>query len=157
MLFLTRLTGTVDSSKLLNTTLKRLIEDKLHFIKSLQENDEHVLMVGDGLNDSGALAQSNVGIVIAENVNVFSPACDAIIDAIKFEKIPSLLKVGKQARQLIIASFILSFLYNIIGLSFAVTGNLSPIIAAILMPVSSISVVAFVTVMSNIIVKRNKI
>jgi len=131
-------------------------EDKLHFIKALQEKGEHVLMVGDGLNDSGALAQSNVGVVIAENVNVFSPACDAIIDAAKFENIPSLLQIGNQARKLIIASFILSFLYNIIGLSYAVTGNLSPIIAAILMPVSSISVVAFVTVTSNIFTQKHK-
>jgi len=113
-------------------------------------------MVGDGLNDSGALAQSNVGVVIAENVNVFSPACDAIIDAAKFENITSLLQIGNQARKLIIASFILSFLYNIIGLSYAVTGNLSPIIAAILMPVSSISVVAFVTVTSNIFTQKHK-
>jgi len=131
-------------------------EDKLHFIKTLQENGEHVLMVGDGLNDSGALAQSDVGVVIAENVNVFSPACDAIIDATKFERIPSLLQIGNQARKLIIASFILSFLYNIIGLSYAVTGDLSPIIAAILMPVSSISVVAFVTVASNIFTGKHK-
>ncbi|NQY29364.1 MAG: heavy metal translocating P-type ATPase metal-binding domain-containing protein [Flavobacteriaceae bacterium] len=132
-------------------------EDKLHFIKELQEKGEQVLMVGDGLNDSGALAQSNVGIVIAENVNVFSPACDAIIDATKFEKIPSLLSIGTQARQLIIASFVLSFLYNIVGLSYAVTGNLSPIIAAILMPLSSISVVTFVTIWSNIMVKKSKL
>jgi len=131
-------------------------EDKLHFIKSLQENNEYVLMVGDGLNDSGALVQSNVGIVIAENVNVFSPACDAIIDAEKFKNIPSLLQIGIQSRQLIIASFILSFLYNIIGLSYAVSGNLSPIVAAILMPVSSISVVAFVTVASNIFTGKHK-
>ena len=132
-------------------------EDKLKYIKSLQNKGQHVLMVGDGLNDSGALAQSDVGIVISENVNVFSPACDVIIDAEQFTKIPSILKVTKQSKKLIIASFVLSFSYNIIGLSFAVTGNLSPIIAAILMPVSSISVVAFVTVASNIIVRKNNI
>jgi Cu+-exporting ATPase len=130
-------------------------EDKLNFIKSLQERGEHVLMVGDGLNDSGALAQSNVGVVVAENVNVFSPACDAIIDASKFKNIPSILTIAKRAKSLVIASFVLSFLYNIVGLSFAVTGNLSPIVAAILMPLSSITVVAFVTVISNIIVRKN--
>jgi len=132
-------------------------EDKLKHIKLLQSQGEQVLMVGDGLNDSGALAQSDVGIVISENVNVFSPACDIIIDAQKFKKIPSVLKIAKQSKKLIIASFILSFLYNIIGLSFAVTGNLSPIIAAILMPVSSISVVVVVTIISNIITRKNKL
>jgi Cu+-exporting ATPase len=130
-------------------------EDKLSFIKKLQDSGEHVLMVGDGLNDSGALAQSDVGVVVAENVNVFSPACDAIIDASMFENIPSILNISKRAKKLIIASFILSFLYNIVGLSFAVTGNLSPIVAAILMPLSSITVVAFVTLYSNIIVRKN--
>lgn len=132
-------------------------EDKLEYIKLLQNKGDKVLMVGDGLNDSGALAQSDVGVVIAENVNVFSPACDAIIDAKKFTAIPSMLKIAKQSKKLIIASFILSFLYNIIGLSFAVTGNLSPIIAAILMPVSSISVVVFVTIVSNIFTQKHKL
>jgi len=132
-------------------------EDKLEYIKLLQKQGEQVLMIGDGLNDSGALAQSDVGIVIAENVNVFSPACDAILDATKFNKIPSLLRIGIQSKQLIIASFVLSFLYNIVGLSYAVSGNLSPIIAAILMPVSSISVVALVTVVSNIITQKHKL
>ncbi len=128
--------------------------DKLNYIKNLQEKNEQVLMVGDGLNDSGALAQSDVGIVIAENVNVFSPACDAIIDASKLKKIPELLAIGKQTKNIIITSFILSFLYNIVGLSFAVTGQLSPIIAAILMPLSSISVVVFVTVLSNSMIRK---
>jgi len=130
-------------------------ENKLDFIKSLQIQGERVMMVGDGLNDSGALAQSDVGIVIAENVNVFSPACDAILDATQFNNIPSIIKAGRQSRKLIIVSFLLSFLYNIVGLLFAVTGNLSPIVAAILMPVSSISVVALVTVVSNIISRKS--
>ncbi len=128
--------------------------DKLNFIKELQKEGEQVLMVGDGLNDSGALAQSDVGVVVAENVNVFSPACDAIIDALKFKNIPSMLTVSKKAKHLVIASFVLSFLYNIVGLSFAVTGNLSPIIAAILMPLSSITVVVFVTIVSNVSVRK---
>jgi len=130
-------------------------ENKLDFIKSLQIQGERVMMVGDGLNDSGALAQSDVGIVIAENVNVFSPACDAILDATQFNNIPSIIKAGRQSRKLIIVSFLLSFLYNIVGLLFAVTGNLSPIVAAILMPVSSISVVALATVVSNIISRKS--
>ena len=129
-------------------------EEKLSYIKSLQDQGESVMMIGDGLNDAGALAQSDVGVVVAEDVNVFSPACDIIIDATKFSAITSMLHLGKSARKLIIASFVLSFLYNVVGLSFAVTGNLSPVIAAILMPLSSVSVVVFVTIMSNILSKR---
>ncbi|MFD0963795.1 heavy metal translocating P-type ATPase [Pseudofulvibacter geojedonensis] len=128
--------------------------NKLEKIKEIQLSDKKVLMVGDGLNDSGALAQSDVGVVIAENVNVFSPACDAIIDASMFKYVDRLLHIGKQSKKIIIASFVLSFLYNIIGLSFAVTGKLSPIIAAILMPLSSISVVVFVTILSTSLISK---
>ncbi|WP_024768141.1 heavy metal translocating P-type ATPase [Aquimarina macrocephali] len=124
-------------------------DDKLNYIKSLQKHDQNVIMVGDGLNDAGALAQSDVGIAVSENVNVFSPACDAILDASKFDTISSYLNISKKAITIIKSSFALSFLYNIIGLYFAVTGQLSPVIAAILMPLSSISIVAYVTVLTN--------
>ena len=131
-------------------------EHKLEFIKSLQEQNKKVMMVGDGLNDAGALAQSNVGIVISENVNVFSPACDGILDASKFQQLYEYILASKKAMKIIKLSFILSLLYNIVGLYFAVTGQLQPVIAAILMPLSSISVVIFATVMSNILGRKIK-
>lgn len=124
-------------------------EQKLEFIKGLQEQGKNVMMVGDGLNDAGALAQSNVGISISENVNVFSPACDAILDANEFQKLNYFLKLSKKAITTIKMSFTLSLLYNVVGLSFAVTGNLLPLVAAIIMPLSTITIVSFVTVMSN--------
>jgi len=124
-------------------------EQKLAYIATLQEQGKNVMMVGDGLNDAGALAQSNVGISISENVNVFSPACDGILDAIQFAKIPFFLRYAKNAMKTIYFSFGISLAYNVVGLSFAVTGHLSPLVAAIIMPLSTITIVSFVTFMSN--------
>ncbi len=124
-------------------------EQKLDFIRQLQDSGKNVMMVGDGLNDAGALAQSNVGISISENVNVFSPACDAILEANQFQKLNYFLKLSKKAMLVIKMSFGLSLLYNLVGLTFAVTGNLEPLVAAIIMPLSTITIVSFVTLMSN--------
>lgn len=124
-------------------------EQKLEFIRSLQEIGRNVMMVGDGLNDAGALAQSNVGISISENVNVFSPACDAILDATEFSRLDYFLNLSHKSILIIKMSFALSLLYNVVGLSFAVTGNLLPLVAAIIMPLSTITIVSFVSLMSN--------
>tara|TARA_R110002049_G_scaffold71370_1_gene183879 strand:+ start:43301 stop:45676 length:2376 start_codon:yes stop_codon:yes gene_type:complete len=129
-------------------------EDKLEYIKHHQNSGAKVLMIGDGLNDAGALAQSNVGIAISENINVFSPACDAILDASKFNQLYNFIKASKSAIKIIKWSFALSFIYNCIGLYFAVTGQLAPVIAAILMPLSSISIVMFTTICTNVIGRK---
>lgn len=134
-------------------TFNQKPENKLDYIERKQRTNAKVLMFGDGLNDAGALAKSEVGVAVSENVNVFSPACDAIIDARILNKVPQFLSISKKAITVIKASFILSFLYNIIGLYFAISGKLSPVIAAILMPLSSISVVLFVTILTNWISK----
>ena len=129
-------------------------EDKLEVIKKYQQKNKNVAMIGDGLNDAGALAQSDVGIALSENINVFSPACDAILDATQFYKINQFLKTSKKSIQVIKYAFVLSLCYNIIGLYFAVTGQLMPVIAAILMPLSSISIVVFTTISTNILGKK---
>lgn len=124
-------------------------EQKLEFIQQLQQKGHSVMMVGDGLNDAGALKQSNVGIAISENINVFSPACDGILDASEFRNIRWFLSYSKNTIRTIQMSFGLSLAYNAVGLTFAVTGNLLPLVAAIIMPLSTITIVSFVTIMSN--------
>jgi Cu+-exporting ATPase len=108
------------------------------------------MMIGDGLNDAGALQQSEVGLVIAENTNNFTPASDAILDAKRFADIPDLLHYSRTSNRLVIYAYVLAIVYNIIGLSFAVQGLLSPVIAAILMPLSSITIVTFGVISSRL-------
>ena len=125
-------------------------QDKLDHIQLLQKQDKKVLMLGDGLNDAGALMQSDVGIAVSDNTARFSPACDAIVDGNHLNQIDKYLAYARSGKKIITASFILSVLYNLVGLSFAVQGLLSPMVAAILMPLSSISIVMLVTLLSSI-------
>jgi Cu+-exporting ATPase len=120
-------------------------QDKLHYIQNLRQQGKRVLMIGDGLNDAGALRESNCGISIADDIYHFSPACDAILESGQFRHLPDFLSFSRLSMMIVYTSMTLSFLYNVIGLSFAVTNNLSPIVSAILMPLSSVSIVGFVT------------
>lgn len=128
--------------------------DKLEYIKSLKKQGKRVLMIGDGLNDAGALAESNAGISIADDVYMFSPACDAILESNMFKNLHTILKIAQQNLKVVHISFIISLSYNIIGLGFATQGLLSPVVAAILMPISSVTVVGFVTLATNFIGKQ---
>jgi Cu+-exporting ATPase len=141
-----------DKARLL---FNRSPHDKLAFVKDLQRKGEKVLMMGDGLNDAGSLKQSDIGISLSEDVGSFSPACDGILDSGRFSDFGRFLSVSRSSLRIIIASFIISFLYNVIGLSFAVAGKLSPLVSAILMPLSSISVVLFTTSVTKLIAARS--
>lgn len=132
--------------------------DKLKYIQHLQEQGENVLMLGDGLNDAGALVQSDTGIAITEDITSFTPASDAILGAGNINLLDEFIQFSRRAKYIIIISFIISFLYNVIGMGFALGGKLIPVIAAILMPASSITVVFFTTFAVNILAKiRNLI
>ena len=118
-------------------------EDKLEYIKPLQDQGKKVAMLGDGLNDAGALKQSNIGIAIADDTNSFTPSSDVIMNGGVLTKLHDYFALTKDAMIIVKLTFGISFLYNVVGLTAAVLGEMSPLFAAILMPLSSISVVAF--------------
>ena len=117
--------------------------DKLNFIRELQRQGKKVMMVGDGLNDAGALQQAEVGVAVVEQIGVFSPASDVILDAAELPRLARVLHFSRRASVIVRVGFVISTGYNVVGVSIAAAGLLSPVVCAILMPLSSATVVAF--------------
>jgi Cu+-exporting ATPase len=117
--------------------------DKLAFINGLQTRGHRVMMLGDGLNDSGAIKQSDVGLAVTDDTGLFTPACDGILHGSQLPSLDKFLDLARSSTRILKTGFAISFLYNAIALTFAVTGHLTPLVAAVLMPISSISVVSF--------------
>ncbi len=131
--------------------------DKLGFIRRLQDSGRRVMMVGDGLNDAGALKQSDVGVAVIEQAGAFSPASDVILEAARVPRLSAILALARQTTQIVRLSFGISAVYNLAGISIAAAGILSPVICAILMPVSSISVVLFACGATNLAARRARL
>ncbi len=130
--------------------------DKLAYVKELQNKGAHPMMLGDGLNDAGVLKQANVGIAISEDAHQFSPASDGILLGTELYKLPKYIEFAKSSMNVVKFGYGFSIFYNLIGLSFAVQGTLEPVIAAILMPLSSISVVGFGYLATNYFARKLK-
>ena len=129
--------------------------DKLGFIQELKERGRVVMMVGDGLNDAGALRQSDVGVAVVEKIGVFSPASDIILEADQVTRLGKLLTFAKSSTRIVRASFAVSAVYNLAGISIAAAGVLSPLICAVLMPLSSLTVVLFACGLTGLAARRS--
>ncbi|WP_185864648.1 heavy metal translocating P-type ATPase [Blattabacterium cuenoti] len=129
-------------------------EDKLDYVKKLKNKGEKVIMIGDGINDCAALNESDVGIAISDNPTGFFPTCDAFLQSDFLDSFFLFLKISKISSKLVIINFIISLFYNGVGLIFSITGNLKPLIAAILMPLSSFSVITFSIISTWFITRR---
>ncbi len=135
----------------------QLPEQKTAYIRKLQERGNTVMMIGDGLNDANAFERSDVGVAVIENENNFLPACDVILRADSMSQFSSLMTYVKHSKTILYITFAVSIIYNIIGLSFAMRGELKPVVAAILMPISTVSVVGLSYILSRYLALRTKL
>ncbi|WP_423148139.1 heavy metal translocating P-type ATPase [Rubrolithibacter danxiaensis] len=136
---------------------KQSPQEKLNYISHLQQAGKKVMMLGDGLNDAGALKQSDLGVSVSDDINNFNPACDAILEGDSLPKLPKFIKQAQDAIRTIKMSFVISASYNLIGVYFAVQGTLSPLTAAVLMPSSTITIIAFTSFATHYFAKKNQL
>ena len=131
-----------------------LPEEKTDYVADLQLAGKTVLMVGDGLNDMNAFEKSDVGLAVIDDEHHFLPACDVIVHAKRLVSLPSIMAFIKKSRLILFITFGVSILYNLIGLSYAVQGALTPLVAAVLMPISTVSIVGLSFFLSRWYAKR---
>jgi Cu+-exporting ATPase len=130
-----------------NVHFNQTPKDKFDYVLDLQSQGKNVLVVGDGLNDAGALGIANVGIAVSEDIFRFTPSSDGIIKANKLHELNHFIELSAYAKKILHICLGFSLTYNTIGLGFAVLGFLTPLVAAILMPLSSITIVALSTLL----------
>lgn len=130
---------------------------KMEYIRDLQSSNKSVMMLGDGLNDAGALKQSDLGVAVTDNFNNFSPACDAILSGNSFGRLPSFIKQAKDGVKTIRMSFMIAASYNLVGVYFAVQGALSPLTAAVLMPLSTTTILVFASLSTRYFAIKNRL
>lgn len=117
-------------------------EAKLERIRAWRAEGRVVMMVGDGLNDAGALQASDVGVAVTAGPGEFSPASDVILEGCRLDRLPRAWRLARTTVRVVWGCIGVSLLYNTVGITLAAQGLLAPWICAVLMPLSSISVVA---------------
>ncbi len=136
---------------------KQSPHQKLNTVLEMQQQGNKVLMIGDGLNDAGALKQSNFGIALTDNINNFTPGCDAILKGNSLSFLPNFIQLSKDGLMVVKLSFAIAITYNLVGVFFAVQGTLYPLVAAVLMPISTISIILFTTLATRWFACKNKL
>jgi Cu2+-exporting ATPase len=117
-----------------------LPQDKSARIMGLSEAGQHVLMVGDGLNDTAALAAAHVSISPASALDAARVASDIVLLGQDLSPIAEACSVAQKATRRISENFRIATLYNVIAVPLAVAGLATPFVAALAMSTSSITV-----------------
>ena len=117
---------------------------------ALLQGTSNVLFIGDGLNDVEALSQASVGLSVIDGDLGYFPKSDGVIEADQLPLLHTHITYAKKMVATVKWSYGLSLLYNAVGLTFALSGQLTPVVAAILMPLSSVTVVLFVVAAANL-------
>ncbi|MCU0328377.1 MAG: heavy metal translocating P-type ATPase metal-binding domain-containing protein [Chitinophagales bacterium] len=122
----------------------------MHFFQSIEDKKKKIqdlnaqfktAMIGDGLNDAAAFEQSHVAIAVSENAHFFTPAADIILSSDALKSLDKLIEIALTTKKIVYLCFVISLIYNVIGLYYALSGTLKPVIAAILMPMSTLTIV----------------
>jgi len=121
-------------------TAGALPQEKLSLINSLTAEGRSVLMLGDGLNDTAALAAATVSISPASALDAARVASDIVLLGNSMEPIADALRIAQQARHRIVENFLISGGYNMIAVPLALVGLATPLAAALAMSLSSITV-----------------
>lgn len=115
-------------------------QEKAERLEALRKAGRKVLMVGDGLNDAAALSQAHVSISFGNAAGASQTAADLILQGDNLGPIVEAIDVARKARTLVLQNFWLSALYNLVAVPFAIAGFVTPLLAAIAMSVSSLTV-----------------
>lgn len=115
---------------------------KAQLVRELQNDGERVLAVGDGINDAVALSQADIGVAIATGTDLTAQAADALMVTERLTVLPQFLTLAKRTKQIMAQNLFWAFAYNMAALPLAAAGKLNPMVAAIAMALSSITVVS---------------